>query len=149
MSWTTPPPRATMRPLRARPSLRHCSISGRTAWNSLASSVASIQMIGGSSSLRSSRKKESARISEPSHAATASRTEALVIRTGCRPLDDWISNKSRILEPKVDGNELPGDAGVGGRAQEADQSSDVTERRKSIELGHSGNLPDLFRRQIL
>src|SRR3954454_11406803 len=135
-----------MRPLRARPCLRHSSISGPTAWNSLASSVASIQMIGGSSSLSSSRKKESARISEPSHAATASRTEALVIRTGCRPLDDRISNKSRILEPKVHGNELPGNARVRGRAEKSDQCSDVTERRKSIELGHTGNLPDLFRR---
>src|SRR5260221_799295 len=149
MSWTTPPPRATMRPLRARPCFRHSSISGPTAWNSLASSVASMKMIGRPSPSNWSRKKESARISDPSQAATASRTEASMIRTGCRPLDDWISNKSRILEPKVDGDKLPGNAGVGGRAQESDQRRDICKRRKTIKLGHPREPADLLDRQVL
>src|SRR5438270_1771183 len=138
-----------MRPLRARPCFRHSSISGPTAWNSLASSVASMKMMGRSSPSNWSRKKESARISDPSHAATASRTEASVIRTGCRPLDDWISNKSRMLKPEIDGDELPRDAGIGGRAQEANQRGDVGERRETVELGHPGDPADLLGGEIL
>src|SRR5438309_9297723 len=108
-----------------------------------------MKMMGRSSPSNWSRKKESARISDPSHAATASRTEASVIRTGWRPLDDSISNKSRILEPEIDGDELPGDAGVGGRAQEPDQRGDIGERRETVELGHPGDPADLLGSEIL